>query len=284
MSDSLKAMTATLAALGISDELIGGEDSKIIAESPPELHEMGATYQTVNDYLGGLLRKGSLSIAHITGEARAIVDPAHRRILRRAAGYGQQTSVACTFTAGGDGRVDAWRFVECQHEHWGPMRWFDLIDVLELAARRLIRICRLAQAEDVHFSIFGDALLLLQERHHHPTAEKWVWFVESPALVTALRPRLERLLSEAVTIDPLSFDEILDWLNDYETFAELSAIASSDESEPDRATMHVRPAPARPQPPDARLRKIGLAHHDRAGLTPLGREWLASMTAQSHSG
>jgi hypothetical protein len=271
-------MTATLASVGVSDELIGGDGWRVIAESPPELHEMGETYQAVNDHLDSLLRRGPLSIAHITGEARAIVDPAHRRVVRRVAEYGQQVSVACTFDTQGDDRPDAWRFVARQHQHWGRMRWFDLIDVLELAASRLIRICWLAHAEDVHFSIFGHDLVLLQERHHHPTAEKWVWYVQSAALAEALRPHLDRLLDGAVTIDPTSFDEILDWLNQYETFIALRTLASGQRADTDLGDRAVSDRP------DTRLLALGLTEQDGGSLTSLGREWLERITDRTQSG
>lgn len=284
MSDSLTAMSATLADLGIGEDLIVRGDWTIIAESPPELHEMGETYQAVNDHLAGLLSNGPLSIAHITGEARAIVDPAHRRVLRQAADYGQETAVACIFKTDG-ARPDAWCFVARQRQHWGPMRWFDLIDVMELAARRLIRICRLARAEDVHFSLFGEDLLLLQERHHHPTAEKWVWFVRSAPLVAALRPRLVRLLAEAVTIDPLSFDQILDCLNDYETLMALSSLAAVGGTGPQSADGLPESVGSSlsADAGDSRLEELGLIAPDGAGLTSLGREWLERISGQIQS-
>lgn len=43
MSDSLTAMRGTLADLGIGEELIALADWTLLAESPPELHEMGET-------------------------------------------------------------------------------------------------------------------------------------------------------------------------------------------------------------------------------------------------
>jgi len=234
-------------------------------------------------------------VHHITGEARALVDPAHRQVLRAVRDRGATSAIACSFETSED--PSAWDFVARQHEHWGRFEWFDLIDILALAAQSVVRIYRLSKPEEVHFSIFGDRFVLLQEPHHHPTEKKWVWFLECRALAAALRPRLEQLFAQAAPIDPRAFDEILDWLHEYETFEEVAALAQATEADraetnagriiggnheaddwqaadavvPDRENEQTR----------ARLVALGFVQPDGATLTSRGRAWFDGFAGTS---
>jgi hypothetical protein len=293
MTDSGAAMNRTLTAMGMGGATVRQRDWKVIAEAPPHNRDMAVTYQCVNDHLASRLKRRSLTVHHITGEARALVDPAHRQVLRGACARGETSAIACSFES--SDAPSAWDFVAHQHKHWGRFEWFDLIDILALAAHPVVRIYRLPEPEDVHFSIFGDRLVLLQEPHHHPTEEKWVWFLESRALAAALRPRLEQLFARAVPIEPAEFDEILDWLHEYETFEALAELVEG--SGADQGAIDADPAadlPARAVDGAAsdvttvgrdrgatctRLVALGFVEPGGLALTARGRAWFASFTS-----
>jgi hypothetical protein len=273
---SREALANTLNALGVDTSIAETGDWKMIEQAPPDLEDMGETYERVNDHLDSALKRRPLSIRHVTGEARALVDPAHRRILRKVHERGEQAAIASFFET--EEAPTARDFVEQQHRHWGRLKWLDLIDVLELSANRTISISRLPASEDVHFSVFGDALVLLQQPHHHPTHKKWVWYVESRELADRLRGRLDQLFASSVPVDPESFDRLLNWLHEYETFEVLTEIAGTEDlgdEEDDGDTPGEDVLGTGPQPDSihAGLVALGLAEPERIGLTQLGREW-----------
>jgi ribosomal protein S19E (S16A) len=88
---------------------------------------------------------------------------------------------------------------------------------LNLLAEGTVNLFVLAEPQEIHFSIFGDRHVLLQDKHHHPTEKKWVWFIECPSLVRHLRLRVEELFSRARQISATSFDSFLSSLYAYET-------------------------------------------------------------------
>jgi hypothetical protein len=283
MSQSREALNATLRALSLDAGITEQASWKMIEEAPPDLRDMGVVYERVNQHLASALKRAPFSIRHVTGEARVLVDPAHRRILRDAHEKGERSAVACFFETAGP--PTAWDFVALQHRDWGLYKWLDLVDLLELAARQVICISKLPQAEDVHFSVFGDSLVLLQEPHHHSTHKKWVWYIESPMFADLLRERLEQLFARTVAIEPRSFDQLLDWLHEFETFEVLTEIAEtedlSDEEGDIARKIDVSGVGPRPDSIHSRLVSLGFADPERVRLTRLGREWFDQVSADA---
>ena len=174
----------------------------------------------------------------------------------------------------------AWDFVTRQRLYWSDLNWFDLIDMLALGAEGVIQILRLPSAEDVHFSVFGEELVLLQGRHHHPTDAKWVWFIRSHELADALHERSVELFSASRRIGPEGFNEVLDWLHDYEPFEAVEAIAAGESGEfrnslaRDTRVEHAADAAS----VLGRLVAMGLVHPGATSLTTLGRQWAQELS------
>jgi hypothetical protein len=222
-SESRIRLIETLEALGVEDDPY----CEVLFESPPELERMGAIYQHVNDYLEHALDDGrSLRIQHITGEARALLDPAQRRVVRRADALADTPQLGCYFDA--PGQPTAWDFVQHGVEYWQSAAWFDLVDSFFLASEGIVEIFVLAKPANVHFSLFSDDLLLLQDEHTHPQTQKRVWFIRSASLVGQLQPRVEEMFSTARRIRRESFSSILDWLYDYDTVSLVEQAAAGE--------------------------------------------------------
>jgi hypothetical protein len=208
-------LIATLDGLGFPVDEWEHSPPRVLAAAPPEKLAMGKAYQQVNDELESLLRSGPLWLRHVTGEARALIDPAHRRILRWAAAMGQPGELGCHFEW--EGKATALDFLGQQRGHWGPASWIDLIDIIGLLAQGVVSLYLLIKPQDIHFSVFGQRHVLLQDRHHHPTEKKWVWFIECPRLAEHLSLLVDSLFGKARRISASSFDSLLSDLYSYET-------------------------------------------------------------------
>ena len=262
-------MTADRAALGETLEQLGLDLSvteavpwEKIVEARPGDRRAGAAYDEVNRILAQVLETRPLDVRHVTGEARALADPAHRRVLRAIAQHRQRAELACFFAV--DVSADAWEFVSSEREHWGPVQWFDLIDMLALAAEGTVDVYRMREQAPVHFSVFGGEYVLLQSVHTHPSEDKWVWFIRSRGFADRLAPRLDGAFEGATRLDAGSFDDVLDWLHGFEIYETLQAAAHG--------------APVSSSTITRRLHAMGFIASDHTP-TPLGEQWLEALTA-----
>lgn len=278
MRRSEPALRETLRALDVDPAITQGPDWELIEQAPPDDEQIGDTYRRVNAHLMTALQHGPLRIRHVTGEASALADPAHRQVVKADHDLGAQTALACSFEA--PQRPTAWDFVARQHGHWKYLKWFDLVDMLALAARDMAAISRLRRPAEVHYSVAGDDLILLQEPHDHPSTAKWVWFVRSRTLADAVSPQIDRLFAEASPLRAGGFGEILDWLHSYEAFETVRALALATGKGSFRQSaggqMHAQAELERQATTDRQhARALGLSDEER--LTPLGEEWLTQV-------
>lgn len=273
-------LLATLADLGFSLGDMKGVGLRVLHQATPESAMMAETYQFVNDSLSDLVRRRSvMRIHHVTGEARALLDPAHRRVLRRAASSGEPGRLLCSFTV--EGTPTARNFVTQQHIHWDSASWVDFVDLLSLAAASDVFVRVLEQPEPIHFSLFGDDFVLLQDRHHHPTAEKRVWFIRSAALAEHLTPRVSQLWNAASAIPALTFADVMNQLHDYETIAVATALLKGENHELYEFDYCDR---LRVQDALSLLSEIGFAERSDLApkymLTPIGEAWVSNWITQ----
>jgi hypothetical protein len=258
--DSRSARNRTLELLGATPD----DNLRVLVEAPPDESIIAVKYQEVNDLLGPMVeRDPNLPIRHLTGEARVLKDPAHRRILRQST----NAKLGCSVK---DHDGSAWSFFAHATRYWSDFDWFDLVDTLDLAARGKIEICLLDEPETIHFSVFGDQFVLLQDRHEHPQAKKWVWYIESSNLVMELVPRVKSAFEAATPLDRLGFLAILEWLYDYDTANTVRQLALQRES--------VEFDSLDPQIAD-RLLTLRFVERNTRGLVlmPRAREWFADL-------
>lgn len=271
MSDA--RLRETLAGLGIGEEMLDAQQWELVAHAEPELQPMSVTYEAVNEHLATLLERGELRIEHVTGEARALIDTAHRRILRRA-GSNRHARLACHFHS--EGAPTAFKLVANQRRYWSYMSWFDLVDTLALAADGHVAIHVLSRPEPIHFSLLGDEHVLLQDRHDHPLPRKTVWYLRSSELVTELEPKVEAVFAEATLIDPRSFRTALQWLSDYESTTVLANLRSGK-----ALTTGLDPEEA--DEVAERLAELGLVDRgdNEFALSKLGSTWLEALVPRA---
>jgi hypothetical protein len=226
-------LRALLGSLGVPSDT----QMKVLAVSEPDLQENGDIYQRVNDCLVERVATRPIRIEHLTGEAVALGDPAHRRVIKLCHERGLTARLGCFFE---DGGATADAFFRHSLRCWRHAEWFDFLDALFYAASARIAIYRLRRAAPVHYSLFANDLVLLQDKHRH-NEPKRVWFIESPGAVAALEPRLEEAFVDAERIPAQTFANLLDWLYRSETIATLvgpeggeSVAVSVDEMTVDR--------------------------------------------------
>jgi hypothetical protein len=151
-----------------------------------------------------------MHIRHITGEARVLVDPAHRNVIAANHEEGLPTRIACRQHT--NKITDGYSFISAQKTRWVGLTWMDLIDIVSLCARGSVQMFVLKQAAPVHYSLFGSSRVLIQEPHEHPSERKNIWYIESSALVGELADRTNQTFDNGRLIPPSSFDAMLQWL------------------------------------------------------------------------
>jgi hypothetical protein len=217
---------------------------------------MSAVYRTLNHDLLGLVEGQSIPIRHITGEARVLVDPAHRTVIAKNMKQGSATTVACRQS---DPPItDAFSFISAQKRRWKRVTWPDLIDMLSLCACGAIRISVLDRPATIHYSIFGRDRMLLQEHHEHPSERKSVWYLRSRELVSDLADQTAHTFARAESIPPTSFSSLLQWLYSEPIYP---LIRASQINEAMRA--HLSEADI------ARLVDLGIVAASESGSSPL---------------
>jgi hypothetical protein len=158
------------------------------------------------------VRSGPIRIDHITGEARVLVDPHHRKVIDANHKMGGLTRIACRQPPGSEEIEDARSFIAAQKHRWHSMTWMDLIDVVSLAATGRVGMFVLARPADIHYSVYGSDRVLLQENHPHPSEQKRVWYIRSRAIASELAERTAANFESATPIPPQSFDGLRRWL------------------------------------------------------------------------
>lgn len=218
----------TLGTLGISRRLIEGRYWEVMSSADARYSEMSETYARLNRDLLELAETSPFPISHITGEARVLVDPAHRTVMAECAanGSGYSTAIACKQAAAPHTRiVDAYSFLLAQKDRWYRISRQDLLDILGLCAQGTVGISVLAKAAPVHYSTYGSDRILVQAPHEHPAERKRIWYLRSEELVRDLSVKTQDYFSTAARIPPSSFDGLVTWLFNQDIEA---AIAGDD--------------------------------------------------------
>lgn len=201
----------TLQELNLSDAAIAEASSQIVRSAQPDDNAMSKVYSALNADLKQAVHSSALTIRHITGEARVLIDPAHRNVIAENHERGLPTRIACRQHAETP-ISDAYTFFAAQRDRWAAVTWSDLIDIASLCARGSIRISVLDKPADIHYSLFGRDLALIQGQHEHPSERKNIWYVRSPRLVSELADPTNVTFNSSRRISPMSFDAMLQWM------------------------------------------------------------------------
>lgn len=271
--DSASRLVETLGNLGVTWRPTEGQ-GEVLFEAGPNYEEISRAYGATND----LLRQqatGSrgLESVHITGEARALIDAAHRRVLRLAGAGGVVPVVGCHYEEGG-GSDDAATFFQREGAFWKSPPWTDLVDVAAMVASGSVALVRLAEPAPIHYSLFGDDLVLLQDRHEHPSDLKRVWLVHSQDLHAELKPKAKAYLERGRRLDRAAFDAMLESIHSPEAI-DLASDLEANESVERQASVEANA-----------LIAFGFVRSDenRLLLTESGRAWLGCLTEVKPSG
>ena len=210
----------SLRILGVDETFLRDPTKwEVIGAAEPKTDQMSDVYRQLNQDLERLASAGPIDVEHITGEARVLVDPEHRRVVRESGARGGRTHVGCR-QAGDSPVTDAYGFFGAQlrelngaSRRWASISWPDVVDICSLASQGVMRVYVMPVGQPVHFSVYGEDRVLLQGAHPHPTERKWVWYVRSQQLVDQLRPLARELLQSSRPIPATAFTGMLQWLS-----------------------------------------------------------------------
>lgn len=201
----------TLSDLGIADDVLTRQPWVVVAQAEAQDDPMVAVYKRLNDDLQAQVEsEHRIAIRHITGEARVLVDPAHRNVM---AANDLPTMVACRQLPAGVGRiVDGVTFIAAQLARWRHPTYDDIVDIVYLCATGRTRVAVMADEARIHFSLYGIDRVLLQAQHVHPMERKRLWYLRSTELVNLLDARAEAYMRNASPVPMTSFQALLEWL------------------------------------------------------------------------
>jgi hypothetical protein len=265
----------TLSIIGV--DVLETDGIKQLVVASPDLEDISRAYRQFNASLEEA-EDAPYEISHLSGEGSALVDRQHRAVVRRHYEVTRSRHrLACYFDH--NGIPDVWQFVACQRPKWRSIEWFDMIDILGLAADRAMAIYVLPSMHPVHFSLIGRDRLLLQAEHTHPTLTKWVWYLDAPQVVAKLRVRLESAFGVAHRLPAMEFQGVLDWLYSRQTLdLALAYAARVSEHSGDAIGSHTSVSRTDGSAGAVTSRLEALGFMSDGALTEMGTSWLAEAT------
>lgn len=183
---------------------IRSEQIEVIAASDSNAPGNQRVHERTNERILHLLREKRLGrCIHVTGNARALVDPVHREvidIMRRE----NHDSFSVLYRLPDDRRGDPVSAVAYNLERWtvnGEIAWQDKYLALGSIGKRSVDLLAYRHYDDLQFSVFGSEYVQLQAPHDDNADTKPVWLLRSARLNEALVERAEDLLRTADDIE-----------------------------------------------------------------------------------
>jgi hypothetical protein len=269
----MKTWQETLGHLAVPEAIIS--TVKLEDAAPADSKENSRIYEFVNDTLLGVLAQQPMEqCMHVTGEARAISDPKHRRVCREVHNRGHICQVAGFLD--GSIELNGAELMRWNQGNWPNTSWQNHLDAFALFANGEAVMFLSDRLAEVHFSLFDDQFVLLQAEHAHPATEKEVWFLRSAELNAHLQPTVEKLMEASKAVDPCLFSEFNLSLSTDEALAALYTLSEKHAiSQPDFLALLDRS----PEPDviDSNLRAIKFVEGDqtRTQITSDGEEYLS---------
>jgi hypothetical protein len=188
-------------------------DLNVLDCSTPSRIQNKKVHDSTNRLIVALLKGRKLGTCiHITGDARAITDPFHRRICEEMTAIGEKP-FRLLYHVPKEHLVDSTHLVRYNLGQWSTRsarRWDEELRTISAIGRRSVDLCVREQDDhDIQFSVFGHRYVLLQERHSRSASSKRVWLIESEPLNEHLTVRAETHLEGAIDLKE-------SWYRDFE--------------------------------------------------------------------
>lgn len=213
----------TLKELGIKDVASLGIEIRLHSDAIKEKNER--LYEEVNKNLLSIIEERNPGeCIHITGETYALVDRLHRFVCRKMRKkYNNRFTIFCYLSPMEKyfgqitirkGRNDAFyrsiggEIVKWMRQNWKDVLWIDFLDVFDLLGDAEVNLYALREYEKIHFSVFADKYILLQEKHPPSTRVKDVWLLESRRLNKILSSKAKKIMNRAEYLHQSIFKEL----------------------------------------------------------------------------
>lgn len=186
---------------------------RVLDCSTPSRVQNKRVHDATNRLIVLLLKERKLGqCIHITGDARAITDPFHRRICEEMTSIGEKP-FRLLYHVPREHLSDSLDLVRWNLQRWSSRnarRWDEELRTISAIARRSVDLCASEHDDhEVQFSVFGHRYILLQEKHAPSAGSKRVWLLESESLNEHLTVRAEDRLERATDLKE-------SWYRDFE--------------------------------------------------------------------
>ncbi|MEQ1952654.1 hypothetical protein [Mesorhizobium sp. CN2-181] len=210
--DSL--LLETLEQAGISAPL--ARQAKILNSSSANSEDNERVHRNTNTIIFELLRNDELGTCiHVTGGARALTDPFHRRICEAMLGENKQP-FQVLYHVPSDRMGSPWDLVSWNLEQWeakGLHRWQQKLLTIDMIGRRGVDLKGQEAQTGIQYSVFGDRYVQLQAKHSDTALAKPIWLLESENINGILREQAQIALDDATEIDEGHFHDFVGTLH-----------------------------------------------------------------------
>lgn len=180
------------------------EDVRILGSSEANPADNSRIHRQTNDLILDLLQEDRLGrCIHITGDARALVDPFHRELCKLIKLRGDDP-FHVLYRLPEEKRSDPIAAVEWNLQRWSSkaqMSWREKFLSIDTISSRAVDLVASAHTGEIQFSVFGNRYVQLQAKHKVDAISKPVWLLDSVRLNEHLTERAELMLESAVDVD-----------------------------------------------------------------------------------
>lgn len=242
-------------------------------------------HRQTNDLILDLLQRDALGrCIHITGDARALVDPFHRDLCTLMQRKREQP-FDVLYRLPSDRLDDPIGTVEWNLERWsskGPLSWREKFLSVNAIGNRMVDMMASKYTDELQFSVFGNRYIQLQGRHTTEAKSKMIWLLDAPRLNEHLVERAEGLLRQAADVKESWFSAFTLKLNGVLSTYILRLVCGSDGIDRDGllGDRNLDLMPDKPSDVLRVLKAMSLLTEDTGGrlaVTDAGRDFMTAV-------
>ncbi|WP_061934672.1 hypothetical protein [Aureimonas sp. AU22] len=212
--DEEDLLRLTLSNAGLKD--VDLRDFTILAHAGAVRAENARVHAMTNRTLSDTLDRDSLGVCiHVTGGARALTDPNHRRICETIQMLDREPFQVLYHEPLPEVADEPWGTVAWNMERWhrkGFTDWRQKLLTLNMIGAEAVNLKAYDERERLQFSVFGGRYSQVQSAHADEADAKHVWLVESEAINGCLTEFALADLAKAREVEERIFDEFVSTL------------------------------------------------------------------------
>lgn len=182
---------------------------EIIDYSPSTSEGNIKIYKHINEILQELIKREQPGeYIHITGEMRALKDPNHRTLIKELFEL-HKYRINIVYYLPHENEITGYKILKFNQEHWENATWIDYLDAMDILGGGKAKLYCESERALIHYSVFGDDIVLFQSEHHSHIHVKEVWILKSKLLWEKFYLRAKRILQKSEYIHPIIINRFL---------------------------------------------------------------------------